>query len=1316
MNLKYKLLGGLVFTIFLVSCGNNSVSSSIISSSSIGSSTTPSSSVINSEIDENAPKYEGMEFLTTSTQTSPIFDNPLLGQKTNTRFSSNESSIDEILVESNPNPMDYYGLPNSETLVHIYIQNPLKFEILSFTLNEDKFQSFQFQDGSNSDLLILKINLPSFPGRYDYTIDQIKYVDGTEIKDVRIDGDQTVKVGVTYVSKPTLSAQPLQINKHTISTSINVTDALNQFGDDQSKLKFILINQDALYYEKDLNIGNQNILVDKLPAGENFTLYIVGLFDSLDGEGYQQHVYQRTDLRTLSFVGFSDVTITTNSISFKVTEDDPTNVGSINKIEIIEGDELVEEIQSPSPTLTSVFSELFSNTTYTIKVHYLYQIQGVSGQQVLIEEYSFSTDSYQTPELSFGHIFSTTTSISFSLDMIDIDQVGALQKVEVFENTTLINTITNQSINVFNNLKNNTIYTLKATYEYDLADGNGTQYLIITQSTSTISSPISIQSGSVLLASGSTVPNVGEEIQLRFNLSNSDNKTVSAVIMNGVEYPVITPNSTIISIKFIPDTFGGIFDISVTGLVYSHNGLVIIQGLTTPYQNSLNVLGGLDITNFMMADGKDYVNIRVTNEELAIEIDNPFGYKIYEVVIIYDRTEIKYSSTQILMFDNSTIFLDWRGPEGAQIYVGEWYSKITVKSITYGTSSDKTKNQQYDDVFKYFYFVTSDTVQNINTPSDLVNIQSGRYTSINADLDLSAFGKWIPKDFTGIIKGNGHKISNLSIFETNNNSGTQTFGLFKNFVGKIDGLIIDYASVDISTISNVNVGFLAGSSTSSAGMEINEVRILNSIMVVNTQGVANIGAFGGGLGFGQDSYLDNVSIKLVSSSTNTTLTSYVGGFFKEVFYSKDSQQNIIHAGNLLNSYSNRLSIDIASATPVVTGGFVSLSNAQSKFENLFVSNFTFKAMTGNSNLTFDTFANQSNRKINVYVGSSSTFQINSSDILNAIGNNVVNDDLFKSSFIYDTLNWNPLIWTFRGKTSNLHPFLIEPYTLTFFSNGGTLINSITQDYLTDVNQPTTPIRNGYTFDGWFLESTFDTEFDFEFMPFEGANLFAKWNINTYFITYNLNNGENNEANQLDFTVETNTFSVLDPSRRGYTFAGWYTNSSLTGSVFNTITQGTYQDITLYAKWSINTYTISYELNGGVNGNNPVTYTVETATITIADATRVGYTFDGWYGSEDFSGEAVTTIALGSVGNVTLHAKWLINEYTISFDSNEGSEVSAITQNYATDVVAPSEPTRSGYTFVGWFSDEAMTTAYVFSTMAAEDITLYAKWNSISSEE
>ncbi|MCK7486330.1 MAG: InlB B-repeat-containing protein [Bacillus subtilis] len=78
-------------------------------------------------------------------------------------------------------------------------------------------------------------------------------------------------------------------------------------------------------------------------------------------------------------------------------------------------------------------------------------------------------------------------------------------------------------------------------------------------------------------------------------------------------------------------------------------------------------------------------------------------------------------------------------------------------------------------------------------------------------------------------------------------------------------------------------------------------------------------------------------------------------------------------------------------------------------------------------------------------------------------------------------------------------------------------------------------------------------------------------------------------------------------------------------------------------------------------------------------------------------------------NITLYAKWTINSYTISFNANGGSAVTSITQNYGTAVSAPADPTKTGYTFAGWYSDAGLTSAYTFTTMAAQNITLYAKW-------
>ncbi len=101
-----------------------------------------------------------------------------------------------------------------------------------------------------------------------------------------------------------------------------------------------------------------------------------------------------------------------------------------------------------------------------------------------------------------------------------------------------------------------------------------------------------------------------------------------------------------------------------------------------------------------------------------------------------------------------------------------------------------------------------------------------------------------------------------------------------------------------------------------------------------------------------------------------------------------------------------------------------------------------------------------------------------------------------------------------------------------------------------------------------------------------------------------------------------------------------------------------------------------------------------------DPTRAGYTFAGW-------NPAVP--ATMPAGGAALTAQWTVNQYTISFEENGGSTVADITQDYGTSVSAPTNPTRVGYTFGGWYSDADLTTAYTFSTMPAENITLYAKW-------
>ena len=160
-----------------------------------------------------------------------------------------------------------------------------------------------------------------------------------------------------------------------------------------------------------------------------------------------------------------------------------------------------------------------------------------------------------------------------------------------------------------------------------------------------------------------------------------------------------------------------------------------------------------------------------------------------------------------------------------------------------------------------------------------------------------------------------------------------------------------------------------------------------------------------------------------------------------------------------------------------------------------------------------------------------------------------------------------------------------------------------------------------------------------------------------------------------------------PSRQGYQFTDWYLDD--TKYDFDTAVTG---NMTLTAKWTANSYTITFDTDGG-SKIDPITQDYGTAINAPADPTREGYTFIGW------DTEIPTTMP---AENVTITAKWKVNQYTITFDSNGGSAVAPITQDYGTAITAPADPTRGGYTFIGWDTE-------IPATMPAENMTITAKW-------
>ena len=276
-----------------------------------------------------------------------------------------------------------------------------------------------------------------------------------------------------------------------------------------------------------------------------------------------------------------------------------------------------------------------------------------------------------------------------------------------------------------------------------------------------------------------------------------------------------------------------------------------------------------------------------------------------------------------------------------------------------------------------------------------------------------------------------------------------------------------------------------------------------------------------------------------------------------------------------------------------------------------------------------------------------------------------------------TANWTPIVYKITytlgeggAATGNPTEYTIETPTFT-------------------LNAPT---REHYTFDGWTpTDSTIE-------QGSTGDRAFtAKWTTDAYQITYHLGGGSNSTHNPASYTVETETFTLSAPTRDYYTFAGW-------SPAETTIVKGSSGDRTFTASWTPISYSIAYDLAGGVvAGSNPVTYTVETPDFTLINPTRTGYDFLGW-------DPADSKVEKGSHGNLSFTALWSDPiEYKITYALAGGANAATNPAIYTveTETFTLSNPTRDYYTFAGW--SPAETTIVKGST---GDRTFTASWTPI----
>ena len=211
------------------------------------------------------------------------------------------------------------------------------------------------------------------------------------------------------------------------------------------------------------------------------------------------------------------------------------------------------------------------------------------------------------------------------------------------------------------------------------------------------------------------------------------------------------------------------------------------------------------------------------------------------------------------------------------------------------------------------------------------------------------------------------------------------------------------------------------------------------------------------------------------------------------------------------------------------------------------------------------------------------------------------------------------------------------------------------------------------------------------------------------------NGEVEKVTTQAYNIETPTFDLITPTRKSYTFAGWFTETTFENQATE-IALGSHGNKKFYAKWTPTVYTIEYELNGGENEeSNPETYTIVTATITLGNPTRSGYTFAGWFTEETFENQA-TEIVLGSYGDKKFYAKWTANLNTLKFDGNGATSGSMVEMSISTDetkALTANAFLKHYYRFIGWALTPDGDVVYADGaeyTMGTEsEYTLYAVW-------
>ena len=580
--------------------------------------------------------------------------------------------------------------------------------------------------------------------------------------------------------------------------------------------------------------------------------------------------------------------------------------------------------------------------------------------------------------------------------------------------------------------------------------------------------------------------------------------------------------------------------------------------------------------------------------------------------------------------------------------------------------------------------------------NDPINEKEGElnaWAELKKDIDLENTS-WTPiaynyeHPYSGTFDGNNHTISGLSINNSSTNYGY--FGLFGAVGegGTVTNLTVE-GSITVNSGSNVRAGGVVASNDGDVSNCTSEVAITVEANIAYIGGIigsnagnvsnctnktditatANTAYIGGVIGFNGGSLTNCSNSGAVEGTGQTANGAYVGG----IVGSNNHTESVM--GSVENCYNT--GTVTATGSNAVAGGVmgVNLNTVNSCYNTGTVTGTTAGGVVG---------ANSYGTTPGTVTSCYNVGKVAASSEGTTIGGVVgANSNGSTSGTVNGCYYLNTVAGSAIGDSSVTSENVASKTTEEFASGE---VAWLLQDALEESADQV-----------WGQQLSGET-------PDEYPVLTSDTSKKVYQVTFK----DSGSTFATDYANSGDTVTKpTDPTQTGYAFGGWYNDENL-GKEWNFNTPIT-DDITLYAKWNVNQYTVTFETNGGSTvAEQKINYNEK---VKEPEApTQTGYTFDGWYSDANFSTEWDFDTPI--TDDITLHAKWNINQYTVTFNTNGGSDVDSLSVDYGEKVEKPADPTREGYTFAGWYSNEELTMPWDFDTPISDNITLYAKWTEI----